>query len=543
MVQAKLLRNALAATVVSTISTVPNLAQAEGQQGSIIAWQPCGEDFPGVECASVRVPLDYDRPWGRKISLALARVPASNSQQKIGTIFVNPGGPGGSGVQLVQFGFGQELEQQLGGRFDVVGFDPRGVAESTPIRCFDTNDEQDQLLANLPIFPFESAQERPYFDTFQEYTRRCLRRRQPILRNMGTANVARDLDYLRDAVGDRKLTYLGFSYGSYIGSVYANLFPKNVRALVIDGILNPTLWTGGLQIVSDRFATLEVFEEFLRLCDAAGAPSCALSGPNGAKARYEVLEAALLQQPFVFPDGSTYSYDFLIADTTGFMYAPEFWTVLTDFLGALADAVGGDAVATERAATARQAIAQLWRTARPQREDIPYNNGFDAFLGNLCADGDYPSNFQSFTRFGAFSQRGSRFGPYWWWSNAPCASWPLGRDRYNGPWVGRTSFPVLVVGNFFDPATDYASALATSKLLTNSRLLSYAGWGHTAFGRNQCTTDLIVDYLVSRRLPAKDTVCPANANPFASATGLQAESLRAPASMPKVGLPPPRPGR
>ena len=279
-----------------------------------IEWETCGPDFPAAECATYEVPLEYDGRRGddddddggneedqddEKIRLALARVPATNPDSKIGTIFVNPGGPGGSGVGLVLAGFGEFLSSLTGGRFDVVGFDPRGVAASTPIRCFDTNAERNEFFAGALSFPFDNAQKQPFFDLYNGLTARCFSRKQKIAGHMSTADVVRDLDRLRRAVGDRKLTYLGFSYGSYIGNTYANLFPRKVRALVIDGVLNPHLWSAGQQILSDRVATQEVFDEFLRLCDEAGT-DCALGGPSGANARFQALADAIRAKPFVF---------------------------------------------------------------------------------------------------------------------------------------------------------------------------------------------------------------------------------------------------
>jgi len=182
-----------------------------------------------------------------------------------------------------------------------------------------------------------------------------------------------------------------------------------------------------------------------------------------------------------------------------------------------------------------------FRSASPERKRTNYNNGFDAFFGNHCADARYPSSFELYSTFNAFAAAGSIFGPYWWANNAGCADYPVSSDRFIGPWIARTSAPVLVVGNFFDGVTDYNGAVASSKLLVNSRLLSYAGWGHTAFGRNDCVTNYVVDYLRDGSLPPEGTVCAANPNPFLPTNSFQARStLRA---LPMVGLPPLQPTR
>ena len=497
-----------------------------------LAWQACGEDFPAAECALAIVPLDYDRPRGMTTTLALSRIPAPDKEHKIGTVFVNPGGPGASGVALVLNGFGEYLSALLGGRFDVVGFDPRGIAASDPLLCFDTGAERDAFVAALPYFPYLREQERPYFMAGRELAERCTADRgKRIASHMSTADVVRDLDLLRQAVGDRRLTYLGFSYGSYIGNTYANLFPSKVRALVIDGVLDPRLWSSGWQILSDRGATDQVFDEFLRLCDEAG-DDCALHGPEGAAARYEALASALKETPLVFDDGFVVSYDFLVALTASALYAPESWGGPEGYaalFAALADAVLGDAAAAREAAELRALLEE--RTKPPPASEV-YDNWFEAYFGNQCADSEYPPSFAQFRATARFAERNSRFGPFWWWNNASCATWPTSPDRYTGPWTARTSAPVLVVGNYFDPATDYAGAVASDALLGNSRLLSYAGWGHTAFGRSDCVTRFVVGYLLDGSLPKSGTQCPANPNPFRTA------SARVAAPAPLVGLPP-----
>ncbi|WP_433161827.1 alpha/beta hydrolase [Kribbella sp. CA-247076] len=478
------------------------------------------------------VPLDYDRPSDGTTELALARFRATDTSHRIGTVFVNPGGPGGSGVELVVDGFGEFLGTQLDGRFDVVGFDPRGVGASDPLHCFDSEEELGEYFAGQPVFPYRKDQYRPYFSTYAGLARECLDDRQKIAAHMNTADVARDLDLLRRAVGDRRLTYLGFSYGSYLGNTYANLFPNNVRALVIDGVLDPRLWSSGWQIKSDRVATQEEFDEFLRLCDVART-ECAFWTPGGSAKRWERLARSLERDPLELPDGTQYTYDFLISDAVGAMYAPESWggpEGAAAFFDFLADAALGSDAAAAAAVRARTALIDK---LTPNSREADYPNGLDAYYGNQCADTQYPKAFASWLAIDRYARAGSRFGPLWWWGNAGCANWPVNADRYTGPWTARTSSPVLVVGNYFDGVTDYAGAVASDRLLRNSRLLSYAGWGHTAYGRNQCVTEHVDTYLLTQTLPPRGKVCPANPNPFLT-TATQARQR----TTPLVGLPP-----
>jgi pimeloyl-ACP methyl ester carboxylesterase len=191
------------------------------------------------------VPLDYDRPKGKQITLALTRLPAADPGRRIGSLFINPGGPGGSGVEFVQ-GAGPFLySDEVRARFDLVGFDPRGIIGSTPLRCYDTLDETLADFSTPFQFPVTREEERIWIRSDRAIARACAEHGGPILNHMSTASVARDMDLLRRAVGDAKLTYAGYSYGSYLGSTYANLFPGKVRALVVDGVLDPVAWSTG----------------------------------------------------------------------------------------------------------------------------------------------------------------------------------------------------------------------------------------------------------------------------------------------------------
>lgn len=500
-------------------------------------WTPC-EDRPWIECATANVPLDYDKPRGATTQIALARVAATDQAKKVGTVFVNPGGPGDSGVNLVMFGYGEYLGGLLDGRFDIVGFDPRGIGASTPLYCFDSAASAEAFLADQPTFPYLQSQEKPFFNRLRSLVGRCASQNNKIMRHMSTADVARDMDLLRQAVGDERLTYLGFSYGSFLGTTYANLFPKKIRALAIDGVLDPRLWSSGWEIVSDRVATQQELMEFMRLCDEAGTFACALTGPGGAGKRYAALAEALHEKPLVFDDGESYGFDMLVSDTIDILYTPELWSGYATFLSILANAARVDSSAAETARALRRELREQLRSASPDPPD--YNNGFDAYYGNHCSDAQYPNSFLLYDLIGIFAESGSIFGPYWWWNTSACANWAPAPDRYIGPWSTHTSAPVLVIGNYFDGITDYEGAIATSRLLKKSRLLTYAGWGHTAFDRSDCVRQHVVAYLRDGVLPPASTVCPANPNPFLPFFSKRSSGSH---SVPRIGLPPLRPGR
>ena len=307
-----------------------------------------------------------------------------------------------------------------------------------------------------------------------------------------------------------------------------------MRALVIDGVLDPRLWSSGWQIKSDRVATQEEFDEFLRLCDEAG-PDCAFSAPEGSAARWEALAAALARASrSCCRTASLYSYDFLIGDATSAMYAPEVWGG-PEGAGALLDRSPTPCSATRPRPTA---VAPTARTRSCARLTPPAAGGRlrqrpRRLLRQPVRRRPVPVDVRRLPRRSASTPRPARGSARcWWWFNAGCANWPVNRDRYVGPWSTRTSAPVLVVGNFFDGVTDYAGAEASARLLRNSRLLTYAGWGHTAYGRSACVTDYVDAYLLDGSLPARGTVCPANPNPF-----LPSAARTAAEPAPLLGLP------
>jgi pimeloyl-ACP methyl ester carboxylesterase len=527
-------------------AAIQSAAVQPSAAASTVPWTPCRDGF---QCATVRVPLDYDQPAGAKIDLAVIRLPAGDPKRRIGSLFVNPGGPGGSGVDVVR-GAAPIVPLELRARFDIVGFDPRGIIRSTPLRCFDTLDE---ALAVLPPFAFPVT--RPE-ETVQRTADRtlasaCRSHGGPILNHMSTADVARDMDFLRAAVGDKKLNYLGFSYGSFLGQVYANLYPNRVRSIVIDGVLDPIAWTTGhgpeartqpftTRLRSDEGAQ-RTLNEFFRLCDAAG-PNCDFAGH--AKQRYAAMAAKLRKSPLVIgepPDTFTFTYADLVANTLGGLYSPAIWPDLGAFLASVEAQVNAanPAAATAAGARVKATLARLRAglgLAATAQE--PYNNVVEGFPGVGCSDSVNPASFDAWPRAAADADRRfGYFGRLWTWASSVCHPWPAtaGQDRYLGPWNRHTASPVLVVGNFFDPATRYQGAVTASRLLPNSRLLSYAGWGHTAFlSGNFCVDSNVTAYLLTTRVPKAGTVCQPQGSPFEP---LSATNLARAKALAKLGVP------
>jgi len=501
---------------------------------SRVLWSPC--EHRRFDCATVPVPLDYDRPNGATILLSLIRLRATDPARRIGSLLVNPGGPGGSGVDLV-LGFGEFLAPEIRARFDIVGFDPRGIARSTALRCFGTPRQWGPAFwADLPLTPagvdVVAAADRYLAGA-------CAQRGGKIIDHMSTADVARDMDLLRARLGDRRLTFLGFSYGSMLGTTYANLFPGRVRAIVIDGVLDPIAWTTGAagqqrlpfstRIRSDAGAQATL-GEFFRLCDQAGA-DCAFSGHSAA--RFAALRARLLQGPIqVTMDGETFPFTYtdLIYGMLGALYSPFAWPFAAEVL-ALLEQSASPAALGAALADLRQSLGYVNKRGFPH-----YPNFVEGFPAVACSDSDNPdSHLDWFTAAESAEAQFGYFGRAWTWASSTCAVWPgHSDDRYTGPWNAATANPVLVVGNFFDPATRYQGAQTVARLLPNSRLLSYAGWGHTVYGGvSNCIDTAVNAYLISGALPAAGTVCQPEMTPFAplpmaspTATQLQ-RSLRA----------------
>jgi pimeloyl-ACP methyl ester carboxylesterase len=512
-------------------------------------WFDCTLAFgPGNECATVDLPLDYDRPRGRTTSVAVLRHPAADQSAKLGTLFVNPGGPGGSGVQMAAaapFFLGAGVLE----RFDVVGFDPRGTNFSQNVRCWEhmgTQIEDIRGFIDVP-FPVTDEEEDRFVASSEAIGRACASFGDRLVGSMSTAEVARDMDVLRRMVGDEQLTYLGFSYGSYLGTVYANLFPDRVRALAIDGIVDPVAWAGTPETadtevwtrIGSTEASWKAFWEILTRCGAAGPDFCQLAAFGDPTQVAAGVFEQLLQEPLVLPDpfggpDFTLTYAILVAFLLSDMYSPQ-GSMFVDgdltFVHSLLQeraapgTVPGAALESARATLLQKALgvagenaAAGHREPSPVGTGFPYFNGLEASLAVLCTDTVNPPDADLWREHAdRAAETAPHFGRLWAWQSAPCASdtWTVrDEDAYTGPYTRPTVEPVLVVGNFWDPATNYDNAVSTAALLPGSRLLSSDSWGHTAYGTSACVTDAVDAYLLSLRLPEPGTVCVGDDQPF-----------------------------
>ena len=518
---------ALLAMGLFVCAVVSSSADAAGA-GPRVRWRACHpEAGPAFECASFEVPLDHDRPRGRMISLALVRLPASDPQAKVGSIFLNPGGPGGSGVEFV-LGLGPFLfSDEVRAHFDLIGFDPRGIIQSDPLLCFRSLEESFSVVAPF-AFPLTGEEEALVESLDGMLNQACQRRGGSIADHMATADVARDLDLLREAVGDSQLSYVGYSYGSFLGVTYANMFPERVRSVVVDGVLDPIAWTTGR---GDEAATLPfstrlhsdagaqaTLEEFFRLCDEAGSGGCAFAGD--AAVRFAALAERLKAAPVEVVDpesGETFFVDYpgLIGFTLGNLYGSPGWPFFAQFL-ALIEA-SADPTALGEALRASEEASGLAPRGRHHRS---YPNFVEGFPGVACSDSVNPDDHAYWSQAGADAdEQFGYFGRIWTWVTSPCAVWEgFDADRYLGPFDRSTANPVLVVGTRFDPATRYEGAVVVDELLPESSLLTLEGWGHTSLFLSTCADQAVSQYLLDGTTPPVGTVCEQDFGPFETVT-------------------------
>ncbi|MFE7594759.1 alpha/beta fold hydrolase, partial [Kitasatospora sp. NPDC057512] len=500
--------------------------------------RPCAQGF---ECATAAVPTDYRDPRGTPLDLALIRHRATDTAHRIGSLFFNPGGPGIPGTAALPAVYGL-FPEQVRRRFDIVSFDPRGTGASTTLHCFPDPAAEQALLDGLPAgFPTGTDQQTAWTRAYTGLARHCADNDTTgLLAHLSTADTARDLDVLRQAVGDRRLTYLGTSYGTLLGAVYANLFPDRVRAMVLDSALDPRAWSTGrtprqralppfLRTGSD-LASARALDAFLERCAAAGPAACAFAAgdADATRARFAALLERLRRGPLApGTPAREVTYAFAVSTVASMLYtaAPlpgvpdSGWAALGVWLQELWTAPDAPpAPAPPPAPDAAPAPASPQAPVSPRAGAAPGAlSGQVQTLGALCADTVNPPAGADYPALAALAEtRSGAVGPFWVWQTQRCASWPsrAGGDRYDGPWDRRTAAPVLVVANTGDPAWPYEGSRAMADTLAGARLLTVDGYGHTVLGNpSACAAGAQERYLVEGRLPARGTLCAPDRRP------------------------------
>jgi pimeloyl-ACP methyl ester carboxylesterase len=478
-----------------------------------ITWTRC-RDLPRALCATARVPLDYDDPTGPTILLDLSKVPALEPARRLGTLFVNPGGPGGSAREFAPFA-ADVLGDTVATRYDVVGIDPRGVGPHSQMVCRTTQ----PVPSFRYIFPITQAQSRSVWRDGRFLNRACKENPNAIVAHMSTADTARDMDLVRQALGESRLDYYGISYGTYLGAVYAALFPDLVGRFVVDGVLDPVNWaTGEPRNAGQPFSTrirsargaYEALTSALTECDRLGPRRCPLAGRSQLKWRQMVARAKNNRLTYA---SDRLRYDELVAGTLSLLYDNEDYS----FLGAiLAEIYRENFRAGRGGPTARHAASTPDELRERARDTIraPYApravNAASVLHGVACADSRNPAGRQAWWAAGRAQDRAFPwFGSLWTWLSAPCAGWsaPAKQDAFFGSFRVRPANPILVVGNSFDPATPVQGARRFTTLFEGSRFLLMDGWGHGALG-NTCVTARFDAYYARGALPREGAVCP-----------------------------------
>jgi pimeloyl-ACP methyl ester carboxylesterase len=463
----------------------PSPSPSSSPTAEALNWTSCGGGF---QCASLTVPLDYSNPTnGKTIQLALIRKPATDQANRIGSVLTNPGGPGASGIQYLRQAAGSMTN--LNRRFDLVGFDPRGVGGSAPVRCL-SGPQEDAFNALDPVW--DDPQEKAAgIQADKNFAAGCMSMSGDVLPFVDTESAARDMDQIRAAVGDAKLTYLGFSYGTFLGQTYAHLFPTHVRALSLDGVVDPT--------VSPNDMLLEQVKSFQKNLDAYAAGCQARTSCQfGRSGNLEGKISALLQQLDNSPmhvGSRELTRSLAIIGIITPLYDPSTWTYLDQGLSAAAQGNGSLLLQ----------FSDLYLARHP---DGTYDNENDANYAINCLDRPVPSDVSAYDALGAsYAAASPILGAAEQYSNLVCAYWPVPAKGHVGPLTAPGAPPILLVGGTDDPATPYAWAQAVNQQISNSVLLTRQGNGHVSYDKSQCAQQAEDAYLINLTLPAPGTVC------------------------------------
>jgi pimeloyl-ACP methyl ester carboxylesterase len=401
---------------------------------------------------------------------------------------------------------GAALGAQFGGRFDVVSWDLRGTGASTHVSCFHNARSRARFWRRARV-PTTRRAGAAYIRRTARFARRCGELNGKLLAHLSTADTVRDLDYLRRLVGDRRLNFVGQSAGSYIGQTYANVFPNRVRAMVLDGVVDPVFWSAGtasaVQKVLAAFAD-PAFAKFESVCQDAGPTGCGLAGPEPVATRVSALLAQLRRAPLPAPSSTppgnlTYGDALTAIVTQGI---PADWPALATALDAAAN---GDGSLLET--RAREVLAHFVQARTSE-----------GVIALVCADSPGRQPASAWRRVVARLTASSHLaGPVLaWWRWAPCASWPSrSANRYAGPWNASTPHPILVIGTRFDPTTPYSAAKRAARRLGNAVLLTHDGYGHTSSADpSLCVQRATAAYLTNLLTPPPGAVCQSDQQPF-----------------------------
>ncbi|WP_432118335.1 alpha/beta hydrolase [Streptomyces sp. bgisy032] len=489
-----------AVVMAGTFTAVPAEASASGTTTSVrtapLAWKDCATDnYPTLQCASLKVPLDHRRPHGKQITLALSRVPHTAKTYQ-GPLLVNPGGPGGSGLTLAGF-VASSLPEKVAAQYDVIGFDPRGVGASKPALDCRPGHFDPVRPDSLPATP---AIEKANLDRARSFAAACGKKYAHLLPYINTTSAVRDMDAIRQALGAKKLNYFGYSYGTYLGAVYAKFFPERVRRLVLDSVVDPTdVWyEANLNqdvAFNDRH---RAFPAWVARHDAAYGLG---TDPERIEAKWYAMRSALAKKPAGGTVGAAELEDTFIPGG----YYNGYWPVLAEAFAAYAK--DGNAEPLVEAYEDFGAV------------DASGDNGYSVYTSVQCRDADWPRDWRQWRKdnWAVYAK-----APFMTWNNAwynaPCAFWPTESRRPVNVANGKLP-PVLLFQATGDAATPYEGAVTTHRLLARSSLVVEEGGGNhgITLSGNACLDEHLAAYLSDGTVPRghgeADAVCEALPDP------------------------------
>jgi pimeloyl-ACP methyl ester carboxylesterase len=477
----------LAATVVVSALVVSCGTSSVADRTGSLVWHQCG----GIECTTLSVPLDWSHPNAGHLTLSLARRPANGP--RVAVLLTNPGGPGGSGVQLVQQA-SDAFDASVLARFDIVSWDPRGVAASAPAECGTRLDyfyEVDRNASDAATATANAA-------VSKRLVADCDRQSKRLLPYLSTPATVRDMDAIRAAMGVATIDYLGFSYGTYIGALYADRYPSRVHAMVLDGAIDPAAAYDDATI-RQAVGFEHSLDAFLRWCRDNKA--CAFArGGDPTTAFNDLMTSITNETEPATVQGEHRTLDIGEANigVASALYSgtgSQGWGALSV---ALNNAARGDGAA----------LLTLSDGYTGRNPGGGYDNETAAFYAIGCLDGPAPPTL---TAVRQLAERAARVSPHFGastvWLGLPCTYWPVPPVSRPGPIRAAGAPPIVVIGNTDDPATPYEQAEALAHELQSGRLLTYVGEGHTAYGRDACIDRAVDTYLMSLEVPATGTHC------------------------------------
>ena len=438
------------------------------------------------------VPLDYDRPNGKTVKIAVLKVPAQDEDARIGSLVVNPGGPGGSGVEYAAAG-SLQFGSQLSRVYDIVGFDPRGVGQSTALKCIDT-EGLDELIASDPD-PDTAAERNEMDELIRGFGQGCLDRSGALARHVSTKEVVRDLDILRAALGERKLDYLGASYGTLIGATYADMFPDRVGRFVLDGALDPSLSNEQLSLAQARgFET--ALRAYVKDCFDRGGCVLGRSVDEGIKRIQSFLDE-VENEPLPTGDERELTEGLAMLGIWLPLYAKDYWPQLSAGLEQAIE--NGDG-------TVLLALADTYTSREPSGYS---DNSMEVLYAVNCLDhSDSIPTEEVSARFDRFQKASPTFGRAFAFSLSTCANWPIQSGQRTVALRAAGAPPIVVVGTTRDPATPLEWSRALANQLESGQLITRDGDGHTGFQRgNSCVDDAVEGWLIKGTAPKPDLKC------------------------------------